>query len=94
MNPQAIGFFLVTTIDLFIMLLIARILLSWFPAIHWHEQPWAGLHSVTDVALKPFRRWIPSFGGMDFSPIVLFVLLNILQGVISQAFGVHSKLPF
>ncbi len=94
MNPQAIGFFLITAIDLFIILLIVRILLSWFPAINWHEQPWAGLHSVTEVAMKPFRQIVPSIGGLDFSPIILFILLQILQGIIGKAFGVHSQLPF
>jgi YggT family protein len=37
------------------------------------------LDSVVTPLLAPFRRFLPSFGGMDFSPIVLFILIGGIQ---------------
>jgi YggT family protein len=37
------------------------------------------LDSVVTPLLAPFRRFLPSFGGMDFSPIILFILIGGIQ---------------
>ena len=37
------------------------------------------LDSVVTPLLAPFRRFLPSFGGMDFSPIILFILIGGVQ---------------
>jgi YggT family protein len=37
------------------------------------------LDSVVTPLLAPFRRILPSFGGMDFSPIILFILIGGVQ---------------
>jgi YggT family protein len=37
------------------------------------------LESVVNPMLAPFRRILPSFGGMDFSPIILFILIGGIQ---------------
>jgi YggT family protein len=29
--------------------------------------------------LRPFRRFLPSFGGLDFSPIILIILIEGLK---------------
>jgi YggT family protein len=76
--------FLVQFINLFRWLLLARILLSWFPSIKWYDQPWRFINDVTEPALAPFRRLIPPLGGVvDVSPMVLFFALNMLASVLS-----------
>jgi YggT family protein len=37
------------------------------------------LDSVVTPLLAPFRRILPNFGGMDFSPIILFILIGGIQ---------------
>jgi YggT family protein len=37
------------------------------------------LDSVVTPLLAPFRRFLPNFGGMDFSPIILFILIGGIQ---------------
>jgi len=64
------------------LIIIVRILLTWFPNINWWNQPFKFLKDVTDPMLEPFRRLIPPMGGIDFSPIVLFFVLNILEKVV------------
>lgn len=70
---------LITFIGLYKMILIARILLTWLPAINWYNQPFRFLAAVTDPVMAPFRRLIPPIGGIDFSPILLFFALELLQ---------------
>lgn len=44
------------------------------------------LHRITEPALRPIRRMLPNFGGIDLSPIVLFVLIWIAQAVLSRLY--------
>lgn len=70
---------LIAFIGLYKMILIARILLTWLPGINWYNQPFRFLSSVTDPVMEPFRRLIPAIGGIDFSPMLLFFALELLQ---------------
>ncbi len=38
--------------------------------------------SVVDPMLAPIRRVIPPVGGLDFSPLVLIILIQVLAGII------------
>jgi YggT family protein len=78
-----IRLFLVNFLQLYTYVLMARILLSWFPAIDWYKQPWKGLDDVTEPVMSPFRKLIPPIGGLDLSPIFLFLAINILTGLLS-----------
>lgn len=62
--------------------IIIRILLTWFPNVNWYNQPFKFLREVTDPMLEPFRKLIPPFSGIDFSPIVLFLVLNMVEGIV------------
>lgn len=75
---QSIGQF----INLYLLLLFIRVLLSWFPNVNWMNQPFAALSQVTDPYLNVFRSIIPSLGGIDFSPILGFFLLQFLSGAL------------
>ena len=64
------------------LLIILRIFLSWIPNINWHQQPVKFIREVTDVYLDIFRRLIPPAGGLDFSPIIALIALQIIQKLI------------
>ena len=64
------------------LILIVRILLTWFPNIDWWKQPYKFIREVTDPLLEPFRRIIPPIGGLDLSPIVLFFVLGIVENIV------------
>lgn len=64
------------------LILIVRILLTWFPNINWWNQPFKFLREVTDPLLEPFRRMIPPIGGIDLSPMVLFFVIGLLERVV------------
>ena len=77
---------LITTLDKFVFiyscLLIIRVLLTWFPSVNWDNQPFAALSQISDPYLNLFRSIIPPLGGMDFSPILAFVALNIVGDIL------------
>ena len=67
------------------VLIIARIAVSWIGLSPWHPLVrW--LRIVVDPILAPFRRILPSFSGIDFSPILAIVVINfvaqLLQGLV------------
>lgn len=77
-----IAFSLFRFVQIYLALLIIRILLSWFPNVDWSSMPFSILGQLTDPYLNIFRSIIPPLGGIDFSPILGFFLLNILQNAL------------
>ncbi|HCR19780.1 MAG TPA: hypothetical protein DIU35_20075 [Candidatus Latescibacteria bacterium] len=83
-----IGWLLYGSISVFLVLLIARIILSWMPFLRDGRVVWT-LHSLTEPVMAPFRRMIPPLGMFDLSPILLILLLNFAQGAIQSVFGLR-----
>ncbi|MDZ7967384.1 MULTISPECIES: YggT family protein [unclassified Nostoc] len=81
---------LITFVSFYSYLLIIRVLLTWFPTINWYNQPFAALAQITDPYLNLFRSIIPPLGGMDFSPILAFLALNVVSGLLS---AIPANLP-
>jgi YggT family protein len=65
------------------LLIFARILLTWLPISPWNPiAKW--LRIIVDPILRPFRRILPSFSGMDFSPLLALLVLYVLNRVIDS----------
>lgn len=62
---------------LYVAILI-RILLSWIRVDPYHPLVQL-LFQITEPILGPFRRVIPPVGGLDFSPIVALIVLQLVQ---------------
>ncbi|MEH2238366.1 YggT family protein [Nostoc sp.] len=73
---------LASFIQIYTVLLIIRVLLTWFPNINWYNQPFTTLSQITDPYLNLFRRIIPPLGGMDFSAMLAIILLQVLGSFI------------
>jgi uncharacterized protein YggT (Ycf19 family) len=41
-----------------------------------------GTRVLTEPALGPLRRFLPSFGGFDISPLLLLVLLPVIRSLL------------
>jgi YggT family protein len=78
-------------IGLFILLLIVRAILSWFPGMQYSEVGRI-VHTATEWYLAPIRRFIPPAGGLDISFLVGIVLLYALQGFIGSGNVVSALL--
>lgn len=75
---------LTQTIQIYLILLIVRILLSWFPNVDWSNPIFSTLSQLTDPYLNLFRSIIPPLGGLDFSPILAFLLLQFVAGFLGR----------
>ena len=77
-----------TFLQIYVVLMIFRVLLSWFPNINWYDPPFSILSQLTDPYLNLFRSIIPPLGGIDFSPMIAFFVLQfgsqILIGLLLQ----------
>ncbi len=80
--------FLFVFIRLFFTILtwaiIIRILMSWIRIDPYHPIVRI-LDQITEPILAPARRIIPPIGGLDFSPMIVIILLNILERILLQA---------
>ena len=59
------------------LLILGRVLISWFDPVG-RTQIGAFLFSATEPILAPIRRALPQTGMVDFSPLVVLVVLGIL----------------
>jgi YggT family protein len=78
-----------TIIDLYMWVLIASAILSWlvaFNVINTRNRVVYAigdfLYRITEPALRPIRRVLPSFGGIDLSPVVLILLLIFVRNLL------------
>jgi YggT family protein len=68
------------------VLLFARIVGSWFPAIAGHAAM-GYVRQYTDPYLNLFRRIIPPIGGtFDLSPMLAYIVLQIAENVLLMIF--------
>lgn len=81
MNPTyLIAVSVANFLSIYLILLIVRILLSWFQTAGWAQQVMSYLSPITDPYLNIFRSFIPPIGGIDISPILAIFLLQIVAG--------------
>ncbi|MCL1467229.1 YggT family protein [Argonema galeatum] len=71
-------------VNIYVVLLIIRILLSWFPNINWYDPPFSILSQLTDPYLNIFRSFIPPLGGIDFSAILAIFLLQFIGQLLTS----------
>lgn len=76
-------YYLIYTVNLFAtvigLLLLAYMLLSWFMSpFHPVRQ---AIGSIVDPMLNPIRRVLPPMAGLDFSPLVLWLLVRLLSNL-------------
>jgi len=81
-------------VNIYFFALLAMIILSWVapggnnPAIYL-------LHQITEPVMAPLRKLLPPMGGLDFSPILVFILINVIQIALrhlADGVGLHPAL--
>lgn len=70
---------LLTLIRIFEFVLLARVLLSWFPNIDRRNPIIQLLYDITEPVLRPIRDLMPQGTMFDFSPIILFLVLQVIS---------------
>lgn len=65
-------------VNVFVFSIIIQIVLSWI-APQSHNPATSLLYSLTEPILRPARRLIPPVAGLDFSPLVVLVVLQLIS---------------
>ena len=76
---------LAQTLSIYTLVLLVRVLLSWFPNLDWGNPVLSTVSSITDPYLNAFRGLIPPLGGLDLSAIVAFIALQLVQSLLEGA---------
>jgi YggT family protein len=87
---ESLGFLLQVlgqTISIYTLVLLVRVLLSWFPNLDWSNPILTTVSSITDPYLNAFRGLIPPLGGLDLSAILAFLTLRLVQTLLGVAGG-------
>lgn len=67
---------------IYMLILMARILMSWLPALDRSHPIARFLYEATEPVLKPIRNVMPDMGGFDFSPLIVFLIIQVLLQVL------------
>ena len=71
-------------LQIYLLLIFVRILLSWFQTAGWAQQAMSFLSPITDPYLNIFRSFIPPLGGLDISPILAIIVLQFVAGLMAS----------
>jgi YggT family protein len=85
---------LIPILELFANLIITVVIVQFvlgllisFNVVSFHNQfvsaLWTALNAILDPILAPIKRRMPNTGGIDFSPIVLILLINVALIILS-----------
>ena len=87
-----IGHYLLTILT---WMIIIQVILSWLLAFNVLNTSSNGVRTIaiaidriTAPLYRPIRRLLPDFGGIDFSPLVILILIQVLQKLLS---GIDSQ---
>ena len=94
---QSVGWVLLMALQLYLYILIARMIVSWVPLLapQWRPQRLLAslfeiIYTLTDPPIKLLRRVIPplNLGGvsLDLAFMAVFLLILVLQRVVSAVF--------
>jgi YggT family protein len=69
-------------IQVFILLVVIQAILSYFmDPYHRVRQT---IDQIVNPFLNPIRRVVPPLGNLDFSPLVLIILLQVLDSILNR----------
>lgn len=84
LNAYSIAQLVSTLVNFYEILILIYILLMWFPIREGSLMHDIGLvlQSLCEPFLGFFRRFIPPVGGLDFSPVIAVIALNLVAQLV------------
>jgi YggT family protein len=73
------------TVSIYTLVLLVRVLLSWFPNLDWSNPLLSSVSAITDPYLNAFRNLIPPLGGLDLSALVALLVLQLGEQLLTGA---------
>lgn len=82
-------------INIYYYAIIASIIMSFVMLFSGNMNPHPLLRLVwqlTEPVMAPIRKVLPPMGGLDFSPIFIFIAIGLIQNLLIQTFGISEQL--
>ena len=80
---MAIGCLLYYAVSVYTVIMFVRVILSWATMVwsppHALAPAIRVLYDLTEPVLSLFRRYIPPIGGLDLSPLFIFIILGLVR---------------
>jgi YggT family protein len=86
---MTLSFIVATIMQVLTLAIVARALLSWFPGFRALAPVQALLVEATDPIIRPIRQRLPSFGGIDLSPLVAVLLIGMFSSLALSLLAGH-----
>lgn len=90
---EFIGKLALLALDIYVWIIIISVAISWliaFGVINTRNEQAANLvhllERTTEPVYRPLRRFIPSLGGIDITPMIVIFLIYLLKGLVIQLF--------
>ena len=88
---QSLLWLILQIINIYIYVLIVWVVVSWLVAFdvinlrnNFVRMIYDVLNRLTDPVMRPIRRILPNLGGLDLSPLIVFVLLMFIQRLLLE----------
>lgn len=88
---SALGVALLALLNVAWWIIVAHIVIGWlvnFQVLNLQQpvvaQIYFGLNRLLEPLYAPIRRFLPNTGGLDFSPLVVFIAIIFLQRLAAQ----------
>jgi len=87
-----IAYLLRTILYIYLFIIIVQVIISWVNPNAYNPITTI-MYQISEPILKPIRHFIPSSGGLDFSPLVALIIINLLMIlIISPLMDLGQKL--
>ena len=88
-------------IGIYSWILIINVIFSWLLAMNIFNTNnriiiaiYYGTKKLTDPLLNPIRNFLPNFGGLDISPIILLLMLSLFSNLLKEYFFSYNGISF
>ena len=88
-------------IGIYSWILIINVIFSWLLSMNIFNTTnriiiaiYYGTKRLTDPLLNPIRNFLPNFGGLDISPIILLLLLSLFSNLLKEYFFSYNGISF
>ena len=88
-------------IGIYSWILIINVIFSWLISMNIFNTNnriviavYYGTKKLTDPLLNTIRNFLPNFGGLDISPIILLLLLSLFSNLLKEYFFSYNGISF
>jgi YggT family protein len=79
-------------VQIYFVAILVNIIVSWVAPGSYNPLVLL-LHQLTEPVMAPFRKLLPPLGGLDLSPIIVFLLIKVIQILIKHLGAAVSLYP-